>query len=535
MDFSSLSGNALRYYHTLRHLRPQQLFFQIYYRTRRVLERRSTGRPLEYVACFGTLLSFAPFVPKHPSWENGAFTFLNQTKTFGGDVGAIDWEFSGYGKLWAYNLSYFDFLLQPGIDRETGLSLIDGFMTKVHRGSTRLEPYPISLRGINWIKFLSLHMVERADIDALLYVQYRRLFRGLEYHLLGNHLLENAFSLLYGAFYFREHSWYKKACNLLYDELEEQVLDDGAHFELSPMYHQILLDRLLDCVNLIQYNRVFDGQGSLLSFLQEKARTMLGWLKAVSFSDGSIPHVNDATDGIAPASGELFAYAERLGFGEIRRGALRDSGYRKFEGSWYECIFDVGRIGPDYIPGHAHADTFNLVLYVQGRQFLVDAGTSTYEKGALRDEERGTAAHNTVVVNGENSSDVWGGFRVGRAARVKVLEEDENNVLAEHDGYKHIGVIHRRFWGFEESRIVILDELRGRADKAEARFHFDHVLNPLLDSGVVTCQDVQLSFKGALSVYCETYRQALGFNHSVEARCVVVKFSGTLETEISIA
>lgn len=521
-----------RYYYTLKELKVRQLAFQFYYRFRLLIASLNKGRQISIANRAGYSLDLSTFLKKPISFDNGVFTFLNLAKPFGADLKAIDWEFNGYGKLWAYSLNYFDFLFQPGMDRETGISLIEGFIVGTRSDSTGFEPYPISLRGINWIKFLSIYRIERADINGSLHAQYLILLNRLEYHLLGNHLLENAYSLLFGAFYFRERVWYNKACRLLCDELEEQVLGDGAHFELSPMYHQILLNRLLDSVNLVQHNLVFEGQKALLDFLKEKVYSMSGWLQAISFSDGSIPNVNDSTGGVAPSSSELFAYSERLGFGETRGVNLFDSGYRKFKGSGYECLVDVGCIGPAYIPGHAHADTFNFVLYVQERPFLVDTGTSTYEKGALRDEERGTAAHNTVVVNGENSSDVWGGFRVGRAAHVTVLDESKNTIMAEHDGYSQFGVLHRRFWGFEERRIIVRDELFGRVDVAEARFHFDHALNVVLDEGIVSCQGVQLCFKGAYSVHCEQYRQALGFNHTDEACCIVVEFSNTLETEI---
>ena len=86
------------------------------------------------------------------------------------------------------------------------------------------------------------------------------LLDNLEYHLLGNHLLENGFSLLFGAYYFQDENLYKKAKEILEKELNEQILDDGAHFELSPMYHQLMLFRVLDCINLVKHNQwIVDG------------------------------------------------------------------------------------------------------------------------------------------------------------------------------------------------------------------------------------------------------------------------------------
>lgn len=149
--------------------------------------------------------------------------------------------------------------------------------------------------------------------NSSLFTQYQYLYNNIEYHLLGNHLLENAFSLLWGGLYFRENLFYDKAVQLLKKELNEQILPDGAHYELSPMYHEILLDRLLDCVNALKNNIRFDGQKQIVSFLEEKAKLMSGWLSSIVYKDGTIPLMNDAAYKIAPASQELFAYMKRLG------------------------------------------------------------------------------------------------------------------------------------------------------------------------------------------------------------------------------
>ena len=89
-----------------------------------------------------------------------------------------------------------------------------------------------------------------------------------------------------------------KSKKLLISELNEQILNDGAHFELSPMYHQILFCRLLDCINLIKLNFLWQND-DLLSFLEVKASKMNSWLRNITYNNGEIPMVNDATFGIA--------------------------------------------------------------------------------------------------------------------------------------------------------------------------------------------------------------------------------------------
>ena len=67
---------------------------------------------------------------------------------------------------------------------------------------------------------------------------------------------------------------------------------------------------------------------------------------------------------------------------------------------------------------------------MDGVPLLVDTGTSTYAPGPVRDYERSTAAHNTVEVDGANSTEVWGAFRAARRARVgKVVARDDGGAL----------------------------------------------------------------------------------------------------------
>lgn len=527
-----MRGNASRYFHTLRYLKPEQIVFQLYYRLRRLvwsypLESKKLSEPLVVEP-----LVLIPSVSKPSSYLGGVYTFLNLEKDFSLD--RIDWECTDYGKLWLYNLHYFDYLLQPDLDKQIGLQLIRQYVEALPGMKVGIEPYPTSLRGINWIKFQSLHGIRDEAIDRSLYSQYHLLSRSLEYHLLGNHLLENAFSLLFGACYFREQKWYDKSHQLLLRELDEQILDDGAHFELSPMYHRILLDRLLDCINLLQNNTCFKQQAELLHLLAEKAGKMFCWLDLMTFSNGRTPHLNDATDGIAPVTAELCTYAERLGLHAVANAyaQLSDSGYRRFDGRLYECIVDVGQIGPDYIPGHAHADTFNFVLNMDGEPLIVGTGISTYEKNEIRQRECSTNAHNTVVVNGRNSSDVWGGFRVGKRAKTVIEESGKNLLCARHDGYRDQGVTHRRTWVFSGEEIEITEEVVGASQSAEAFLHFDCRVEVIDTDGALVADGVRIEFHGAEQVELADYEQALGFNKRQGSRCARIEFRDRLVTKI---
>ena len=378
------------------------------------------------------------------------FTFLNIPHNFSNQ---IDWNYAEYGKLWTYNLNYFDFLNQENISKETGLQLIQDFIKNEDLLKDGKEPYPISLRGINWVKFLSNNQVKDELINNTLYFHYCILFENLEYHLLGNHLLENAFSLLFGAYYFQDEKLYNKSKDLLISELNEQVLKDGAHFELSPMYHQIILSRLLDGIQLIKLNSEWKID-DLLSFLETKASLMISWLCNITYKNGDIPMVNDATFNIAPNSKKILTYAKHLGINS-QDIPLSDSGYRKINSNNYELLIDVGNVGPSYQPGHAHSDTFNFELIKEGNPVIVDTGISTYEKNAIRQYERATSSHNTVKIGSKDQTQVWGGFRVAKRAKITHLIEKPNLIEASHDGYLSDGYKHTRSFLWGEKHLIL--------------------------------------------------------------------------------
>ncbi len=512
--------------HTVKYLRFQQIYFRIYYAVRNRFFKRDYSKKLREAI---TPLIWSDAVLSSNSYlGKNTFNFLNIQHSFDAE---IDWNYNAYGKLWTYNLNYFDFLNQQEITSEEGVQLIHSYI-KAHASlKDGYEPYPISLRGVNWIQFLSKHKIVDPLINQSLYNQYQVLLNNLEYHLLGNHLLENGFSLFFAAYYFKDDQFYKKAKTLLNKELTEEILNDGAHFELSPMYHKILLKKLLDCIHLTQQNK-WNKTYSLDSFLKEKAVKMVSWLKEITFKDGSIPMVNDSAHEIALTSKQLFGYANELAI-SVSKIKLSDSGYRKFTSDTHELFMDVGQVGPSYQPGHAHADTFSFVLHNQNKPLLVDPGVSTYEICPTREKERSTGYHNTVTVHHSNSSQVWSGFRVAQRANVTILVDDEFTVSAKHDGFRKYGIEHTRTFAMNKEGITINDTLNSK-ESAKAYFHLHPNCEVEFLSGknAIFVDANELRFKGSESVVIETYAYALGFNSTVKAKKIVVTFRQTLTTSI---
>jgi uncharacterized heparinase superfamily protein len=419
------------------------------------------------------------------------FVFLNESRSVT-TRGA--WNDPVAEKLWLYNLHYFDDLNADGAvtRREWHTRLIERWIEENPPGcGNGWEPYPSSLRIVNWIKWALSGGELSPRAIASLAVQIRFLCERLEFHLLGNHLLANAKALIFAGTFFEQdeaQEWLDKGLRILRRELPEQILTDGGHFERSPMYHGIILEDLLDIENI--------GKAYGLGAIIEGAMIykMRRWLAAMCHPDGEIAFFNDAAFGIAPDLAELNGYAKRLRHpvqdapsdGVLR---LAESGYIRLQKGSAVLLVDAAPVGPSYLPGHAHADTLSFELSLQGRRVMVNSGTSCYGNGLERLRQRGTTAHNTMVVDGQNSSEVWGGFRVARRAQVQSLNIAETaggtRVEASHDGYRRLSGrnLHRRRWLLSDESLVIEDRVTGLFDRGEIRFHL-HPEIAVLEAGV---------------------------------------------------
>ena len=485
------------------------------------------------------------------------FRFLNETH----DLADCGWDTPAIEKLWRYNLHYFDDLnATDAVKREKWhRALLEQWISENPAGTgTGWEPYPTSLRIVNWVKWdFGGGKLSPACVHSLA-VQTRWLARRMEFHLLGNHLIANAKALIFAGFFFEgpeASSWLEKGFRVLAREMKEQILTDGGHFELSTMYHALALEDFLDLYNL---SAAFeDAVPPLRRLTIQRLCDILGpmrtWLATMSHPDGDIAFFNDAAKHIACTPGQLEHYAERLCLPRPPACAtplalLSASGYLRVERDGAVTLLDVARVGPDYLPGHAHADSLSFEFSLFGQRVLVNSGTSLYGTGAERLRQRGTAAHNTVAVNGQNSSEVWGGFRVARRARpkeLKIIEGADIFVSCAHDGYRRLtgAPEHLRRWTFTDNRLVVGDEISGTFAEAQARFHLHPsiTLEPATDanneSTAVLClpggRQILFSIEGG-SLRREPSTWHSSFGSSESNHCLVVSFRGpVVRTQLS--
>jgi uncharacterized heparinase superfamily protein len=443
----------------------------------------------------------APFSP--PSH----LTFLGVTR----DVGdPPDWRVAP-SRLWSYHLHYLDALRDPAMSHEQRVRWLSDWVRANPPGCRPgWEPFPISLRIVNALEVLAASTGSAAPAVATSLARQAWWLEGtLEHELGGNHLLKNALALAWAGRALRggrAAAWRRTGDRLLARELSSQILSDGFHEERSPGYHAVLVEDLLrfDALLAAAGERESD-LGRLVVSAGSRAASALA---SVLHQDGDIPLFNDAAFGQAPPAAALVRRAEAA-FGAARVTPASDgaiaAGFHRLEAHGATVIADLGEAGSATNPGHVHADTLSFEMSAWGRRIVVDGGTYDYEPSEERRFARSTAAHNTVEVDGLDSSEVWGVFRVGRVARPRDVRRSDDRglaaVSAAHDGYRFLpgAPIHRRAIRATADAWWVEDTVEGRGrHRAVGRLRFHHDLQVAragANAFAATCEEGEVTVR----------------------------------------
>jgi uncharacterized heparinase superfamily protein len=487
---------------TVRHLR----FRQLYYRPIRRLQGRLSLPPIvpsqlntEHVARMrATMLEWgagesAKRIARADEICAGQFSFLNVTR----DLPSVPWCDRPVSHLWSFNLHYFDYALDLAwAFHETGSpryvarfeELVEDWERSTQAGACidAWNPYALSVRMINWSYALilleeSLNADFRRRLIDSLHRQAVFLSRRLEWHLLGNHLLKNLQALALAGILFDGSDaclWRVSATQRLWQELGEQFMPDGGHFERSPMYHAIALGDLLELLLLRDRRGLEAPPAALIA-----PPRMVAALACMSRPDGELRLFNDSANGIAPSFSHINRVASLL-YGDPaplgrEQWELPYTGYYGAREGKLELMLDWGPIGPGYQPGHGHCDILSYELDYDEKQFVVDSGISGYEGDEFREYSRSTRAHNTLMIGGREQSEVWGTFRVARRA---TLVNAHSTARSTENGYTFAGgyrpygqrdVLHVRRFHLTGSRLEIVDRVEGAVGSSVTSFvHF---------------------------------------------------------------
>lgn len=446
----------------------------------------------------------------------GRFTLagLPQTLRLPDDTHGMDWFPPRVSPLGIFELHYHEWLadLKAAGARETAQRLVgDWLMQFGSYHPVAWHPYPTSLRLVAWLTHGNW-LLEGAPDDMkeafafMLARQLAYLDKNCEYDLGGNHLLKNLKALVYGGFALEgQQELRTRALAEFLRELDAQILPDGTHFELSPMYHAQVLRDAMEVRAFVR--KATGSSNTALDAAVHKLGTTLAFF---CHGDGKLALFNDAAELTQPYVQTLL----RQSGADDAPSLLPDAGFARVQRGKTLLLFRAGQVGPDENPGHAHADTLSFELSYGKERIITNQGTYAYQD-RLRNTLRGTAAHSTVDVEGQNSAEVWGNFRVGRRPTQVVLdakapEGGDVVLLGAHNGYRHLGVRHAR-------KIVVAADgtrLRGEDElidapsfltsllrlitqsRPPARIMAHFPLHPTVDARLISEQEAELTLPG---------------------------------------
>jgi uncharacterized heparinase superfamily protein len=506
--------------------------------------RRVCGGP-DPAAAVGWPPGFCPLDSRLAAhWPSPAVLQAGKVRLLGmmGDLaGPAGWRHRDKPLLWRFHLHYWDWAwgLAADPDRVRARTVFARLWRSWQAASPfgrgdAWHPYPAALRAWSWCG-LHRDLVSGSDVEPAFIGELAAhagfLRRHLESDVLGNHLIKDLKALAGLAVFFGDEQRLSWALRRVARQLRDQVLPDGGHYERSPAYHcQVLAD-------LIDIDALLGAAGhAAVPDIGAAIDRMRCWLGGVVGPDGALPMLNDGypvAEGLIASLGPLSPPGPLV--------TLPSTGLvRATAGEWH-LLADVGAPGPDGLPGHAHAGTLGCLVYVGRTPLLVDTAVSTYEPGAVRDYERSTAAHNTVEVDGANSTEVWGAFRAGRRARVHGVmartTADGTTAEAGHDGFRGLPgrPYHRRRWTLTGAGLRVDDVVTGRGRHAVAvRWHLPPGSAVEVNAAgaavrvASTALRVDVAGSGPLTLAVDTGQFAAGFLQRADAPVLTCRMEAAL-------
>jgi len=289
------------------------------------------------------------------------------------------------------------------------------------------------------------------------------LARHLERDIGGNHLIKNIKALIWASACFSGKTaddWRQTGLGLLHAELDRQILTDGFHYEKSPSYHAQVFADLLE----IRYALAEIEEDC--RFLEPILDTMAAAIAGMTHPDGGPVLFNDAGLTMAYAPQDCLRGYQAVcakSVPSLKRAHFGDAGYTAHRSDDFALFIDMGRIGPNDLPAHAHADIGTFELSVGGHRFVVDQGVFEYVDGPRRQQARDSVSHNVLTIDGESQAELFGAFRCGKRPMVTVERYDMRDggftLCGSHDGFAPYHV--SRSFDVDGNRIVICDTIAG--------------------------------------------------------------------------
>lgn len=461
------------FFYTISRLKP----VQVYYRIKYLIFGKSPKAIQKHSFNYGQKVSYLP--------KKNNLLFDHEIASFIG----IKEKFSNVylqPLLWQYNFYYFDSVLSNEISFDNKICFLKNHLISFNDKSCANDPYVISLRSVNLIKWISSSQCKEHEALALLSSDYAHLISSIEYHLLANHLLANLKALIFFEVFFpNKHStqrlkiWKKEYLH----QLKEQILEDGGHYELSPMYHNIILEDLIDLRNILLEDRDF------IDPIDQTIMRMLKWSKYLAYVSTGLPvFFHDSCGGVSRNYTDLLEYAENSNI-EVDKKSInkrafhvkhfRNSGYIYAKNKYFIVRLNCSSIACTYNPGHFHSSNLTYDVESFNEQIFVSSGLSTYAESQERYMERSDYYHPSITQNKQNHSQIWKSFRMGKNPKLSYSFKTEESMLKVEGNFKgSLGIIYNRSWLVDASKVEITEKISGKIPMKSDDFIISIPLHP---------------------------------------------------------
>ena len=385
-------------------------------------------------------------------------------------------------------------------------------------------------RGINWTSALEVAFRAMSWIWIFHFVgarmseEFRRRFLAelyrhglhLEYnlsiyfspntHLLGEAIALHAIGRLLPKLP-RAKRWRSLGRQIVREHMQECVRNDGSYFEQSTYYHLYALD-------MFAFHAVLEETSDEY---REKLALMAEFLAAIVSEGGSLPYLGDDDGGrffhpygprprfarATLAVSSLLGKASYFDYnpedlaeialwwiGPERCAELaseplekvprvfQDIGIVVMRSGPVVALFDAGPFGPGGA-GHSHSDTLSLVVTVGKREVLIDSGTFSYMDPGWRPRFRGSAAHNSIRIDGHDQGVAAGPFRWAKKPDVKLVSftgHSEHQRVVASCSYREF--VHTRFVEFADNQLTITDEIAGPGGEHDIEQFWHFAMEP---------------------------------------------------------
>lgn len=425
---------------TVKYLKLEQIVYQLLNRFQR--KRKSK------ISLSRNNITFIDYIfpAKEMSFDGKKFHFLNISKE------VANWNDKEMSKLWLYHLHYFDYICSD-LTVEISLKLIkDWIMKNPPYSINAWEPYSTSLRIINWIKFLSQNRLNEEKIVSSLISQVSYLDQNLEKHILANHYLTNLKAMLFAAVFFNNTNLIEKYLKLFFSEVKNQFLSEGVHYELTPAYHALLLNDIMEIYLILKERTTYHKEANKLKdFIQKGYQYYQLFLmpnsKLVRFGDTCIFNT--------PKEDTINSNYNNI-FKSPSSPKIQPKSFKRINQRTITSIFKLKSFLPSYQPGHSHCDIGSYELFLNKKPIIVDTGISTYQESERRLTERSSLSHNVLIRNGENQANIWKAFRVANRPKKQIFTQTGNCFEIKYH-YKNI-CFSRKVEESEKS-IIVLDKV----------------------------------------------------------------------------